>query len=341
VPLSTSSSSDRIPDAPYVSQWFVTVAVFLLCVIIGECYWRYRGFSPDVADTKDFWCQCRNNVYGTSPRSVLVIAGLSRAHIGLVPSVMETEIPELKVVQLAIDGTSPWNVVYDLCRDDQFNGILLLSTIFGLGTETPPDRELEYIDHYHRRFAPCRFVDRRINTAIGVRLQSRMDIFSASLSFPRLANGRFHIRPQYVTMLANRYRPAYYRERMTPEELSRYRKYRVQRATRETRRVDRKDFEIGMSRLRGMNEELLSRGGKMVMVRMPTTAEHWEADQKRAPKDLFWDRVTRLSGVPTIHFSDYEILRSFDCPDTSHLDASDAPEFTRRLVSVLLDELGI
>ena len=340
MPSSTSSSSDRIPDAPYMSQWFVTIAVFLLCIAIYECYWRYRGFGPDIADTKDFWCQSRNNVYGASPRGVLVIAGLSRAHIGLVPAVIETEIPELEVVQLAIDGTSPWNVVSDLCRDEKFNGILLVSTIYGLDTEMPPDLALEYIDHYHRRFAPFRFVDRRLNTAIGARLQSGMGIFSASLSFPRLANSRFHMKSQYVTMLADRYRPAHYRERMTPEELSRYREYRVQRATRDTRRVDRQDFEIGMSRLRGMNEELLSRGGKMVMVRMPTTAEHWEADQQRAPKDLFWDRITRLSGVPTIHFADYEFLRSFDCPDTSHLDASDAPEFTRKLVSVLLAESG-
>jgi hypothetical protein len=325
-------------------HWIITVTAFLLWITLSEHYWRRQGFCPSVSDTKEFWCQSRSNVYGTGPRRVLVIAGKSRAQLGLVPEVIETEMPGIKVIQLTIDGTSPWNVVADLCRDEGFNGILLVSDLnSSMKKVSVPnvDRASEYLTYYYRNFAPDGFVDKRLNTAIGGRLQSGMAILSADLSFQTLCGSGFHVKPPYIAMLANRYRPARYLEGMAPEELTRHRELRVQSATRDTRLFSQRQFEIGMGSLQEMHETLLRRGGEMVMVRMPTTAEHWEADQKRAPKFLFWDRITGLSGVPTIHFADYEVLRSFDCPDTSHLDASDAPEFTRRLVHVLRAKLDL
>jgi hypothetical protein len=64
-------------------------------------------------------------------------------------------------------------------------------------------------------------------------------------------------------------------------------------------------------------------------------------DQLRAPKAEYWDRIETLSGIPTIHFADYPELASFDCPDNSHIDATDALEFTRRLIPIVKSKLGI
>ena len=54
-----------------------------------------------------------------------------------------------------------------------------------------------------------------------------------------------------------------------------------------------------------------------------------------ALKELLWDTIGEHSAVATIHFMDYPELAEFDCPDTSHLDWSDAPTFTRRISRIL------
>jgi hypothetical protein len=80
---------------------------------------------------------------------------------------------------------------------------------------------------------------------------------------------------------------------------------------------------------------LRARGSEVVFVRFPTEAEHWEVDESQFPKSLYWDRIARLTGAMTLHFRDVEGLSLFRCPDTSHLDQRDTPEFT----NILLDEL--
>jgi hypothetical protein len=64
---------------------------------------------------------------------------------------------------------------------------------------------------------------------------------------------------------------------------------------------------------------------------MPTCGKHWEFDQNRYPKDKYWDKIQPITGASVIHFLDVPSLSNFDCPDTSHLDARDAPVFTQRL----------
>ncbi|OIO39606.1 MAG: hypothetical protein AUJ71_00290 [Candidatus Omnitrophica bacterium CG1_02_49_16] len=59
---------------------------------------------------------------------------------------------------------------------------------------------------------------------------------------------------------------------------------------------------------------------------MPTNDESWRFDEATCPKRI-WDQIQGWSGILTIHFKDDPILDSFKCPETSHLDAADAPFF--------------
>ena len=53
------------------------------------------------------------------------------------------------------------------------------------------------------------------------------------------------------------------------------------------------------------------------------------------PKSQYWDRIADLTGALTIHFQDYRSLSHFECPDLTHLDATDAQDFTKSLVGIL------
>jgi hypothetical protein len=55
-------------------------------------------------------------------------------------------------------------------------------------------------------------------------------------------------------------------------------------------------------------------------------------EEKLAPRVATWDRLVRENDVPVIHFAEHAELRAFECPEWSHLSATDSVEFTRRLV---------
>jgi hypothetical protein len=75
------------------------------------------------------------------------------------------------------------------------------------------------------------------------------------------------------------------------------------------------------------------RGGKVVFLRLPVTGPLVEREEQLAPRVATWDRLLREnSTVPAIHFAEHPDLKSFDCPEWSHLSAADSVEFTRRLV---------
>jgi hypothetical protein len=75
-----------------------------------------------------------------------------------------------------------------------------------------------------------------------------------------------------------------------------------------------------------------ARGGKVVFLRLPVVGPLAEREEQLAPRAFTWDRLVKENGVPAIHFADHAELRSFNCPEWSHLSAPDSVEFTRRLV---------
>ena len=77
------------------------------------------------------------------------------------------------------------------------------------------------------------------------------------------------------------------------------------------------------------------RGGRVAFIKYPITDESWQYDEAEFPKSLYWDALAARTSATCIHFRDYAELSCFDCPDTSHIDAADAPSFTHSLMQVL------
>ena len=69
-----------------------------------------------------------------------------------------------------------------------------------------------------------------------------------------------------------------------------------------------------------------------MFLRLPVTGPLAEREEQLLPRAISWDRLIKENNVPAIHFAEHAELRSFDCPEWSHLSAPDSIEFTRRLV---------
>ena len=343
MPSFTSNSETRCPSAPYLTIGLsvASLVVFFLC--ISEFYWRNEGFLPNIVDSKLFWSEHRHRVYTEQSRKKLVIVGTSRAQLGIDPTVLNQTFPEFDTVQLAIDGALPFEVIKDLCTDPKFDGIILadVTVPFLCVTDSVSKRkELEYVSYYHNTFQTAAAFEKRMNASMGVFLQSNLVIFSPVLSFKSLLYNRLKPEWLYFHMHKNRFRPAFYHDRLTPEALLDHKNQRVERITKQVAlRIPHKKLEdIAQNELHPLYAQLRQRGGHMVFVRMPTTGAHWQADEHIAPKAEYWDTLEALSGIPTIHFLDHPELSKFDCPDTSHLDARDVTEFTQNLGLILREK---
>ena len=81
----------------------------------------------------------------------------------------------------------------------------------------------------------------------------------------------------------------------------------------------------------------VTRGGRVVFVRFPTSGAGSEVDKRNFPKADFWDVFEKASGALVLHHEDVPRLRGFTTPDWSHLDQVDAARFTGALLAELVD----
>jgi hypothetical protein len=85
------------------------------------------------------------------------------------------------------------------------------------------------------------------------------------------------------------------------------------------------DLEARWTAFDALIRKIQARGGRVVLVRFPTTKRIWQMDQILYPKDVYWDTLVARTSGQTVHFAEHESLSSFDLPDGVHLDYRDAP----------------
>lgn len=339
MPLSISNSNSRIPEAPYKRLWLWTLIIMLIAVVGSEFFWRRRNFLPTVVDTKMFWGIKREQVYNDkNGKKKIVILGASRAQVGLVPEIFEEEFPSYDVVHLALEGTTPFWILKDLAEDPQFNGIIICGMTVNWLLPTDHEESKPWVDYYHANFGKLSNLDKKLNASFQAWLQSKLVIFSPRLTLQSLLKTRFSPRPLYGYMRLDRYRLVNY-SRMNLEELREHKEWRINNAAKAFKNVPNNAIllfeKVVKKDLAKFHALMRDKGGKIILVRMPTSDEHWEYSQEAFPKETFWDRITKWSEMSTIHFYDFEGLSGFECPDASHLDATDAPEFTRNMIAVM------
>lgn len=334
--ISNSNPEIRPPELPYIKVVLLAFLVAGLMFAGAETALRKKGYLPNVEDTQLFWAIKRNQVYSENGRKKIVIIGGSRSHLDLVPEIFRQEFPAMDVIDLAMDAKAAYSTLKDLAEDPRFDGWIICDTpAWGGGDESQkPD-----VDYYHRYFdniwGRLAIIDREVNTRIKARLQQRFVLMSPYLKY-QLATRK---RPIFIYMDWDRARRSYYRTKTVPGEKQQVRRKRLLATFANADLVFNSKMEEWTQRfsenvLREFKKLMDQKGGKIFLVRLPTSEERWALDEFVYPKRI-WNQIEGWSGIPTIHFKDDEVLASFTCPDTSHLDALDAPIFTRRLIQII------
>jgi len=331
---STSNFSCECPNGPWLKMWLLTAVLVVFLLAGWECTLRALGYRPTVVDDKALWAAQRDLVYSDHGRKTVVLLGDCRMQLDSVPHVLAERFAGHRVVQLAVEQTSPVATLRDLAADERFDGVVICALDARLMCKDLWDTQQPYVDYYHNDYTLNNKLNRRVSTI----LQRRLTILHPQLRLDDLLAHLLTVRrlpsPYYIETHADRSRFADY----SHVDIEAHRCFTVGRAhwlcVNHSLPTAVRWLDDAME-LEPWVHAIQARGGQVVFMQFPTTGEHWRYDEWMFPKTQYWDAFAAKMPTLCIHFRDVPQLAAFACPDWSHLDRTDAPRFTRELAAVL------
>jgi hypothetical protein len=229
-------------------------------------------------------------------------------------------------------------VLEDLASDSAFAGLVLFDFIPVVVFEPTGEWEStarEWLDdHRFRSRSPSRRIEARLSTWVQSRLAFRHPALAPRALLARLADGKMP-RVTYWTLDQHRFE----RIDFTRTDATRRANAIARDVSNLGRQATPAELDAIIDRLEAAVRAIQDRGGRVVFLLLPRSGVVREAEEDRCPRSTCWDAfVTRTRGL-TLNTEDDEVMGAYVCPDGSHLDMRDAAAFTRRLATVLLNEL--
>ena len=324
------------PRFRHIAALALAALVAAAAVSTWEGYWRQQGYEPALRDDMDLWATHRHRVTAVEQARNFTVIGASRIQLAFSTQSFERAAPGWTATSLAINGHYPFAVLQELAADQRFAGVLLVATDARGLAHWYRDMTLPWVRHYRRDFGPQRRLERRLLST----LQRRLVSAASEFNLVRRLEGWIDARPpprHYTRLLRDRTIEADYSmadvaglRRGFAEALAD--DYRSRPPPEPAR------WRADLQPVAAAVEDIEARGGKVIFLRMPTAAEHWQLDQANYPRADYWEQLGDVTGATTIHFADHPALAGLELPDTSHIDRSDRDRFTRTLIRILCTE---
>ena len=330
--LSTSSSSERVPQGAWLSTWLAALTICAVIVAGWEYFVRVRGLSDTaVADSAELWIRERERASLLGSEAIMLV-GASRIQMGVDPGVLG-EYTRGTPVQLAMSASPFLPVLEHLANDETITGTLIVSftarDLLWFSRESRAEQWIVAYDEYRSGKTSVFYQaleDKLGNAVNSILLTFRKDARPQQLIFGRTTRN-------YVRTLPDRSQQADYSK--VDRELAYQRRIELVRGAEEPVFKEIPDLDQRLAALEAMVERIHQRGGKVIFVRLPSSKRIREIEETRHPKEIYWDRFAAQTSARTIHYADFPQLSRFDLPDGVHLDASDQPAFTRALAQII------
>lgn len=325
----------------------IAITLGLLSVIAWELYWRSQGLEPNIDDNKNLWANQRAKLENHTDESIVFI-GSSRILYDINLDIWEKETGQ-DAIMLATQGASPIPVLQDIVDNTDFNGTLIVGITPPLFFSTTyPEaqfikRSQSLVDYYYKRTYA-----QRLNHILSVPLQE-------NLAFIRDGDESWDSDVDLKTLLKQVhigdrsgpvYPPFYNFEEITldrhmkmPEIMVTDTAYAnsVKKVWAAILSGDNPppDKESTTNAFVELGKKFEARGGKLILVRCPSSGLFKEVESKGFPREQFWDVLVEKSGVKAYNYMDYEQFNDLFLPEWSHLAAKDAEFFTSELIKIM------
>ncbi|MBT5471169.1 MAG: hypothetical protein HOK41_11255 [Nitrospina sp.] len=361
MPSSTSSFKTYeltriIPKHHWLLLAALTTILTVILTVGWETYVRSIGYAPSLNDTEDLWSSRRAIVDEEPGRTVLI--GSSRMLFDFDMDIFEKEFSR-RPLQLATVGTNPGPYLEDLANHSEYSGTVIVGVVPGLffAPGGPPMKSpLNHLKHF-RDWSPTqkfghyvsRIIEKRFSFLNDSDLTLNQLLLDLKIPNREKVKTKPELPPHFHDIDAER-QGAMTEFSANNSALQK----RIQQIwiplftpppppkgkTAEEAKADfGKAVEMILDKTKTHVEQIRKKGGKVIFLRLPSTGQLREMENKFTPREHFWDRIIKTTGAPGIHFEDYKELNGFDCPEWSHLNRADAIEFTKRLMPILAEHL--
>lgn len=330
-------------------------AALLFLLAAAEMEWRLAalGYQPTARDSEARWQAARARASWLGERALILI-GASRFQLGLDLDVLRRETG-LEPVQLAIDGSGAEPILAGLAQDPKIRGTVLVEYYdhaVGARGGVAGDMQRRYEQSVGRQGFWKRPAE-RAEARLGEWLHERLRAYSDGAN--PLASLRQRILPaaearQYLVTHPDRSRladysrvdmPAFYYlrvARMLGEDIDANAPgtgAALAQRVASLAPADDAGFAQASRKVGRLAEKIRARGGRVIFVAMPSSGLVRQIEERRYPRERFWDRFLAEAGVPGLHAAYEPGLTGFACPDGSHLDKRDRAVFSQQLATVL------
>ncbi|WP_154223673.1 hypothetical protein [Marinicella rhabdoformis] len=330
--LSYISNSEPSDNVAWGKSWLLLVVALLIFFGLYELWLKAQGHEASVVSDQDLWSYYRKKAQDNP--DALVILGASRAQLGLHSETIRKTMPEKDVFQLTINGQYPMATFESLANDESFVGEVWVSLV-------AQSLEPVYWDMQkpnNRYFEDEATWDKSTNAYLSSWLQSKFRFLHPELNGQILVQkvqktGAFP-KPFYVKEHLDLSKSGDYSDLNKDEMVKHFVKQKKQNY-QDQPPMDSSTWSNQVDKMKRLSHKITSRGGRVLLIRMPTDKGHWALDEQYYPKSTYWDVIEKYEGWQSVHFKDYVLLDSFVLPDSSHLDAKDAPFFTASLLNMV------
>jgi hypothetical protein len=323
------------PQLPAVRILVLALAFFASSLVGLEFYGRNKGVRATVPETFGLWYFWRQQVYPRDGK-VIVFAGTSRISAGISLATMRECLPSYRVVQLGILGpVSCIGLLQDLANDSAFRGIVVCEL------DAPLLQRSEWDGHRSFRTYRPPTIPALVDVVIKARLQERLVSLNEKLTLEKLFSALLSVPVKAEAASSSRFFRTFSREVCWDFGVPHAEQFQktLQSASADDARLANSNWRTlakDAQEIDAMVQRLRSRGGDVVFLRAPSTGTRWLREEESYPRTDNWDHFARLTSAPCVHFQDVPEMRALVCPDDSHLDYRDSPQFTRALLSKLL-----
>ncbi|MFN9373524.1 MAG: hypothetical protein ACK6D3_16710 [Planctomycetaceae bacterium] len=320
---STSNSNERLPEIPWGRTWGLALSLLVLLCLGYEGFWRARGFRSSVTDDMALWAKVLHSIPARSPDATVAL-GASRIRLGLDTDELQRGFNQRKPYQLAVAGSLCLPVLRHLVDETGFAGLILYDVHPGSICGTPffgtPLAQAEYLQQA-QQLSAVSDLDVELRTRLDQLLVSRRsDLTIKSVLVHLLEKKALPICTRWVQ--ADRRMLADYSTFVSVEP-------EVESATRLP--SSQEVFEERFQELARLVDKLRARGGEIFFVRMPSSGQKLEREERLFPRELEWDQIVRRLDAAAFHFADDERTAGLKVPDQGHLDYRDSTRFTEVL----------
>jgi hypothetical protein len=349
-------TSRLIPGGRWARPLIVAFLAFLFLVVLFEWRLAEQGFVPTIVDTPTSWARERARASHLGSRALILI-GASRMQLDVDIEKLR-DLSGMQPVQLAIDGSSFVSVLADLADDPDVTGTVLV------------EYQDEVVNELHRNDGSSAALsawnlkrskqslpdvtdsEAFLTSFLTAHMRSYADGATPfdSLAMRAMVNGAT---PQYLITLPDRERladytkvemPAFYYGRVlrnsglpSPEGLKTWQEIdaRLESGVENLPVRDLPEYENNVGVIAERVRRIEQRGGHVVFIAFPASGLVRRIEERRYPRERYWDSFARRVGGVALHFSDWPTLSAFNCPDGSHLDMRDRARFTEALAAIL------